>query len=1089
MDRTHPLEERLNRFSARWRRLLWVRGSAAAAGCGAALFLAASLCDYLWRSDDAIARILLAAAAALGTAWALHRFLVVPLRRDWSAAAAAAVIEQKAPALRHRLLSAVEFLSTRGDDPRYGSEALRRAAVEDAALAAAQAELSELFDRRPVVRAVGLFAAAAAAVLLLVLLWPRTAAVAALRLLQPWAGPAWPRQTELRLRAAPNRVARGGTFEVEITAAAGTRLPGSLRVWVRDLGDEAGGAVYDEPLPAVGGVAVWRRLNVQHSFAFRVEGGDDRSMPWREVEVVAPVQIVSVSIRLDPPEYSGLASSEATALVRSLAGTAARVSATVDRPVSAALLHWPGTEPVAAAIDSGGTRLTFPAGAAALRVLESGPYWFDLIDADGVECLKQQRGEVIAVRDEPPQVRIEQPQRPATVVAGAALPVRVAAQDDLGLRRIGWRVERPAGAAGGGEDGSALESSDAVPSADGRRRPSAGPPEPAVEPWWIWTADGAAASNGPNRPPLMGAPVADPAGNDRRRTVEFRLATADFALSPGDELLLSAVAEDGLGQRQTSEPVRVAIISEEQWTQRIGIRLAALANELQRGLRMQQACRSEVLALQRRLAADPAAGGMIERLEAADAAQRQVRRVVGDPGDGAAAIVRSLLDDAGGLDRHRPVLAEELRAVGGAIDRIDRLIGGQIAPSLIGAAKAVETTETTMPDVQTAGGLLNRAADGQAEVIALLQAQVDVLARDEQTRRAEAELSEMAQRQRRLWERTGKLGAETVGRSAAELPPGRQRELAELGDEQRELARRFEQLIESLERQGNGSDAAQRAKEAARQARARGTMDLLRQAAAAIGENRLGQAADRQENAAADMDRLAALLADRPRARPDEAAAGRGAEQAAALKQWLVLLRERQEKCLEAAESLFGSADGGVSTADAAERRAALAAEQQRLADELLRADATKGMSAAAQAVAALLAERMTAIAAALNGDRPGAWIVARQREVLALMSRLIDVAEQAAVGGVFNVDASDGGTAETGGQRQRTAALSSADVLLMLELQRDLAARTNRLDQSIGGRTPSSEQRAEMASLASEQARLNEMAVQMLRRAAEPLQ
>lgn len=1088
MDRTHPLEDRLNRFSARWRRLLWVRGSAAAAGCGAALFLAASLCDYLWRSDDATARILLAAAAALGTAWALYRFLVVPLRRDWSAAAAAAVIEQKVPALRHRLLSAVEFLSTRADDLRYGSEALRRAAVEDAASAAAQAELSELFDRRPVVRAVGLFAAAAAAVLLLVFLWPRTAAVAALRLLQPWAGPAWPRQTELCLGAAPNRVARGATFEVEITAASGTRLPGSLRVWVRDLGDETGGAAYDEPLSAVGGVAVWRRLNVQHSFAFRVEGGDDRSMPWREVEVVAPVQIVSVSIRLDPPEYSGLASIEATALVRSLAGTAARVSATVDRPVSAALLHWPGTEPVAAAIDSGGTRLTFPAGTAALRVLESGPYWFDLIDADGVECLKQQRGEVIAVRDEPPQVRIEQPQTPATVVAGAALPVRVAAQDDLGLRRIGLRVERSA-AAGTGSDGSALESSDAAPNADGLRRPSAGPPEAAAEPRWIWTADGAAASNGPNRPPQARTSVADPAGNDRRRTVEFRLATADFALSPGDELLLSAVAEDGLGQRQTSEPVRVAIISEEQWTQRIGIRLAALAGELQRGLRMQQACRSEVLALQRRLAADPAAAGMIERLEAADAAQRQVRRAVADPSDGAAAIVRSLLDDAGGLDRHRPMLAEELRAVGEAIDRIDRLIGGQIAPSLIGAAKAIEATEKTMPDVQTAGGLLNRAADAQAEVIALLQAQVDALARDEQTRRAEAEVSEMAQRQRRLWERTRRLGAETVGRSAAELPPGRQRELAELGDEQRELARRFEQLIEAMERQGNGSDAAQRAKEAARQARARGTIDLLRQAAAAIGENRLGQAADRQENAAADMDRLAALLADRPRPRPDETAAGRGAEQAAALKQWLALLRERQEKCLEAAESLFGSAASGVSTAVAAERRAALAAEQQRLADELLRADATKGMSAAAQAVASLLAERMSAIAAALNGDRPGAWIVARQREVLALMARLIDVAEQAAVGGAFNVDASEGGAAETGGQRQRTAALSSADVLLMLELQRDLAARTNRLDQSIGGRTPSSEQRAEMASLASEQARLNEMAVEMLRRAAEPLQ
>lgn len=1086
MERTHPLEDRLNRFTAHWRRLLWVRGLAAAAGCGAALFLAASVCDYLLRSEDSTSRIFVVAAAVVGTAWAAYRFLYVPLRGDWSPAAAAAVIERRLPALRHRLITAVELLSMRGDDVCAGSETLRRAVVEDAAAAAAQAELAELFDRRPVIRAVGLLASVALVVLVLAALWPRTAGVAALRLLQPWAGPAWPRQTELLLGAMPARVARGEAFEVEIKAAPGTRQPGSLRVWIRDRGDETTGAEYDELLTVAGGSAVWRRPNVQHSFAFRVEGGDDRSMPWREVEVVAPVQIVSLSIRLDPPEYSRLPASEATALVRSLVGTAVTISVKVDRPVSSATLLWPGTGPTAAGIDASGTRLTFPAGGDALRVQASGPYWFDLVDADGVECRKQQRGEVMAVRDEPPQVRIELPQAPAAVVAGAVLPVRIAAQDDLGLRRIGLRAERSDGSAESIGGSPAAEPSNGLPPDVGDRRPAVGSSESAAEPSWIWIADGGAAADGSVRPPSERTSPGDAAGHDRRRTVDFRLPTADFAAAPGDELLLSAVADDWLGQRHTSETVRVVVISDEQWAQRIGIRLAALADELQRALRMQQACRSEVLAVQRRLAANGAAADMVERLEAADGVQRQVRRAVADPHDGAAAIVRALRDDVGSLERHRPLLAEQLRTVGKAIDRIDRLIGSQITPSLIGAAKALDSSGTAGADVPSAAVALSRAADVQAEVIALLQAEVERLARDEQTRRAEADLSELSNRQRRLWERTRNLGMQTVGLAVAELPPGRRRELNDLGKEQRELARRFEQLMEALDRAGAVGDAARRAKEAARESRALGTVDHLRHATAAIGENRLGQAAERQEKAAADMARLAAMLADRPFARSDENAAGRVAEQAAALRQWLVRLRERQKECVEAAESLFASTEGGDSVAAAAERRAALAAEQQKLADELRRVDASQGMSAAARAIASMLADRMTAIAEALKGDRPGAWIVARQRDLLELMSRLIDVAEQAAAGGAFGVDAAEGGAVESGGQPRRSAALSSADVLMILEWQRDLAARTSRLDQAIGSRTPTDEQKAEMAALAAEQSRLNEAAGEMLRRSAE---
>ena len=51
--------------------------------------------------------------------------------------------------------------------------------------------------------------------------------------------------------------------------------------------------------------AVAHRDNCQRPFAYRVEAGDDHSMPWRRVEVVEPPAVESLSVRLFPPGYTG----------------------------------------------------------------------------------------------------------------------------------------------------------------------------------------------------------------------------------------------------------------------------------------------------------------------------------------------------------------------------------------------------------------------------------------------------------------------------------------------------------------------------------------------------------------------------------------------------------------------------------------------------------------------------------------------------------------------------------------------------------------------------------------------------------------
>ena len=45
----------------------------------------------------------------------------------------------------------------------------------------------------------------------------------------------------------------------------------------------------------VDGAMIARRENVLRPFSYRVEGGDDQSMPWLDVEVVEPPAVESLS--------------------------------------------------------------------------------------------------------------------------------------------------------------------------------------------------------------------------------------------------------------------------------------------------------------------------------------------------------------------------------------------------------------------------------------------------------------------------------------------------------------------------------------------------------------------------------------------------------------------------------------------------------------------------------------------------------------------------------------------------------------------------------------------------------------------------
>ena len=90
-----------------------------------------------------------------------------------------------------------------------------------------------------------------------------------------------------------------------MTAARGTRLPPAARIHYRFPALDGAASAEVEPMRLLGDRMAARRENVLRSFEFRVEGGDDRSLGWQQVEVLEPPSVAALEIKLIPPAYTG----------------------------------------------------------------------------------------------------------------------------------------------------------------------------------------------------------------------------------------------------------------------------------------------------------------------------------------------------------------------------------------------------------------------------------------------------------------------------------------------------------------------------------------------------------------------------------------------------------------------------------------------------------------------------------------------------------------------------------------------------------------------------------------------------------------
>jgi hypothetical protein len=827
---THPLQQKIVALRRRVRRMAMIYGLTVVAAVLLGTVAALGLVDYLLRFQDRGLRIIASLAALAVCGWTAYRYVFKVMATRLGDVGLAMRIQRRFPELKDRLVSAVEFLHAAENDPTAGSAALRRAVVAAAAAETQRLDFAAVLDPRPTIRAGTLMAAVALAVGLLVVLDPPAAQIALARLINPLGNVAWPRTTHLMIRRPVERVALGRAFQIEVVDAYGARLPPEVRIHYRFDGAEADAVEETEPMRYADGTMRARRENVLRPFSYRVEGGDDQSLPWQDVQVVEPPAVESVSVRLIPPAYTGWPPAPAQRHVRALVGSQVQIAGRATKPLRSASLCIEGGTKVPATLASDGDTFTV-----AFTVEKSGSYWFELTDRDGLDGGSDDRWEIHAIADSPPTVSIERPTANLFVTPWAVVPLRVAAQDDVAIARIALQRQ-------GGE----------LP---------------------LW------ASATPHPKPLSeadGTPEAD------RRVVDYRWNLGPLGLKPGMQVTFYATASDYRPQTGKSEPRSLTVITAEELQDRIAAREKLVLAELERALRIERGCRTQIASLAARLAVLPRlAQAEVDQLQAVEHNQREADQVLTSRGEGVPMHLLALLAD---LETNRLPSDDILRRASALLAEIDRL-GSEHLP-VIGRelTAAVKTAQVELegqgraarPDSQIAASLA-AAAKHQDAVIASLAGLIGQQARWDNYRRFARQLGRLLRQQEDVARRTAAVGRRTLARELRDLAPPDVADLRVLADNQLELARLLDRVLPEMDQAGgelreHNPAAARTVADALDLARRLVLSGQMRSVGQQIEQNQIGQAAASQKQIVRGLNEVVDILTARQPAESSAAA-------------------------------------------------------------------------------------------------------------------------------------------------------------------------------------------------------------------------
>lgn len=608
---TPALDRLIASVRARLGRLVFLHGIGTTAAVAAGWLAFAFLADWLLHVPAPVRVFHLLVLVAL-PAFVAARWLVRPLRARPDTAGTAVLIERAHPGHAELLVSAVELRAAR--EPSGDREHVERV-LTDADRIAARLDADPVLDARQPRRRALLGLAAVAAVTLL-LAW--NGAAARIFLARMAGGPTpWPQRTQLAIEIpmtsagatgehAPAADAEG---EIVVRVARGADVPVLVRA-TGEVPDEVvlhfeGG--HRSVLGSAGG-PLFRTLlrSVQEDVVFHATGGDDQDdAPRARLVVLQPPDVTRIAVSIQPPAYSGLpARVESDPDVEVLAGSDLVVhvlTTPADVRGQARLLPEDRVIDLAPA--------TFPrigeqpevAGQAfALRAERSVRYRFEIVDAQGLSNPDPGLFGITVVEDRAPEVEVLSPGRgDFDTVAGGLLPLRVRAQDDFALARIGYEITPPGVEAGNGVlrdlEWRALTPEERA-AAEPERGPSlraagiararlavrdlAAPPAPAGEP-------AAPSAEGPN-----GATAAGPTPLPALEGLQFQL------------VVRAMDAAEPKPHEGRSTPVRVRVVAPEEFLRRIQDRLARAQSQTAALLELQREKRRLALEMLAALTSD-----------------------------------------------------------------------------------------------------------------------------------------------------------------------------------------------------------------------------------------------------------------------------------------------------------------------------------------------------------------------------------------------------------------------------------------------------------------------------------------------------
>jgi len=434
--RDEELRDAVGAIRRHWRRRVLLEGAVLLAGTIIGAVLIGAMLSAILGPGSSTATIVRVVGYLL-IGGAATRFLILPAMRRVDDEKIALYVEEKDPALRELLISAVHELERPVAD--RSSPALAARVMAHAVEAVARLEHGAAIERPRLRRAAGGLAAVVATGALLAAFGPGVLRDVARVLFVPWTEAAAAPVLAVNVTPGNIDVPRGAALDVRADLL-GFTAPAAELVFKADSGETEWIRI---PMlrDSTGAGYTIRLFDLVHHTDYFVESEGVTSATFR-VTVTNMPAVSKVALELRFPSHTALAPEtiEDGGDVAAVVGTTVQVRATVTMPVTGGSLNFgDGTIVPLEVQEDGSVRASF-------RVTKDGSYRIDLQAPDGAMVPGTVHYTVEALVDQPPVIRIDEPGRDTKVTSLEEVVVSVRSADDYGISALELRYSVNGGA-------------------------------------------------------------------------------------------------------------------------------------------------------------------------------------------------------------------------------------------------------------------------------------------------------------------------------------------------------------------------------------------------------------------------------------------------------------------------------------------------------------------------------------------------------------------------------------------------------------------------------------------------------------------